>query len=232
MNFRKYVRLFIVLFLPLFGLGYVLYSIHSPYTKYQYILCGGDSCRFMGSEQGKLYNSVKKQYQNWFDVSVASTDKYLVNFIQASGRILNSVEIVDAVPHAIIYGPEVKKYMKTFIGKNASVFLGMNPGDKSIILDNYFILNCNELRFFDDVSTFSARCYGNGWDGLIKFISSGQDKERLTDLRQSIMEKINQRESDYLTYRIVTYPLFIYIFLVLSAFAWVSSKAIKFVRNG
>jgi hypothetical protein len=54
----------------------------------------------------------------------------------------------------------------------------------------------------------------------------------LDRLDAAVKEVVEQRRIDYLLHRIITYPLFICAFLVLSALTWATMRAVRYVRQG
>ncbi len=239
MNKKQFTRLFIVSFLPLLILGVVAAKIlfnHSG-DKYAYILCipstTFENCRQLGDPDGKLYQLTKSYYPAWFDVTEDGydTDAPLSNFVMASTRIVRDARVVSAAPFAG-YGTEVESFMTSLIGKRAIVKLGIEKEESSIISNDGIILFCNNLWFQARKGEYSSQCYGDGWGGSVTYQVTGASLEELNRLLASINEEVDSRKFDYNIYRVVMYPLLIYVFLIASLLVWAGIKAARFVRNG
>ena len=238
MTYRRYVRLCAVLFVPLLLLGIVIFKFAIPYPRYTNIICEGggvlsENCRYVGNSDGGLYSAIKKSRPIWVDVTVGEFDEgnYLQTNVEVTGRIIRSARIVDAQPFAA-QSDEVGAYMKTLVGVPATVMLGIENNERSMIADGAALLACNGLNIKDEAGLYSANCYGSGWSGPITFRADGEGRNSLETLRTKIGEEIRGLESDYLLYRILTYPLFIYLFLILSLVSWLVVQSFRFVRRG
>lgn len=240
MTTRKFRRLFIVSFIPLLIFGVITAKILFHYSgeKYSYILCAPylerENCRPLGDPDGKLYQYVKGEYPAWFDVTESNYDSNtpLHNFIMASTRFVPDAQIMSASPF-VGYGPEVESFMGSLAGRRVVVKLGILQGERSVITDdNNIILYCNNLRFNTQEGEYTSHCYGDGWGGPVTYRTTGVSRDELDKLLVSINKEVDSGRLGYDIYRIVMYPIFIYLFLLISFFVWISVKAVRFVKNG
>jgi hypothetical protein len=228
-----------VLFIPLMLAGVITFRVLVPYDRYAYFLCepglfgGHENCRFMGSSTEGLYKTVKRDYPAWFGVQIGKWDSnaYPVNFVEASSRNILGAHIVDAEPFAL-QGEDAARYMKSLVGMPASIQLGGVEKENSIIADGLATLTCNEFRFEDSPGLYTSNCWGAGWGGPVKFTVSGADNDAIQDLKNQIKKEEEWLHNDFITYQIITYPLFVYLFLIASGISWIVLKAVRFVRNG
>lgn len=222
-----------VSFIPLLISGVITAKILFNYSgnKYAYILCapflGDENCRQVGDPDGNFYRHVKSEYPAWFDVTSRneSNNTPLTNFFQVSTRVVADAQIMDSY-----YG--VEPFVGPLTGRRVTVVLGMQQGDQSIISGEDIILYCHNLLFEAQEGQYSSNCFGDGWNDLITYRATGASRENLDKLLASINKIVDSRKSDYDFYRIVMYPIFIYLFLLISFFLWVSGKAVRFVKNG
>lgn len=239
MNRRQFVRLFAVAFFPLLLLGFIAANIIFDKSggKYAYILCAPfgkfENCRPLGEPNKALYESVKNEHPAWFDVfdDRHSRDSPLSNFIMASRRTVRDAVIVKATPFAG-YGADVSSSMKSLVGKRTQIELGIKEGEQPSVYRDGARLLCNNLFFSEANGEYTSQCYGNGWGGPLTYKVTGQSRDELEKLQTAISEIVSSRENDYFIYRAVMYPMFIYLFLLVSLLAWGAMKAARYVRAG
>ena len=239
MNVRQYKRLLIISFIPLLVLGYFSagYIFHRSGMEYQYILCAPfysiENCRQVGPSDGFLYKSVKSDHSVWFDVSLGDVDENapLYNFVEASMRIVPEAKIIDASPFRGDHR-DVSTLMRSFVGSSATVVLGIPQGRESIMLNRMNRLYCNSLEFQSDDGEYRSRCFGDNWSGIITYRVDGDSRNELDQLLESINAQIASRNFDYNIFRIVFYPMFVYLFLLASLLAWIIAKAVRYVKAG
>lgn len=237
MTWKKYLRLVLVSILPLMLAGYFAAKLIWPYEPSAHITCapflltGQENCRNVGD--GSLYDSVKSEHPAWFDVHVGDYDEdaYLHDFVEASARIIPTVEIVSATPF-FGYSPDVKSFMGSLAGRNAVMNLGIQDEERSLITDEVALLYCKNLQIGDGNEEYTSDCYGNGWSGPVTYRVNGAGKEELDSLITSIEEEIADRRNDYNLFRIVTYPIFVYTFFFVSFLIWLVARAVRYVANG
>lgn len=239
MSKRQFTRLFIVLFIPLLLLGFILGKavFHNTGGWYAYILCipssSFENCRQVGDPDGNLYQLTKDYYPSWFDITEASydSDAPLSNFIMGSTRIVRDATVIGARPFAG-YGPETESFMSALVGSRVAVKLGMEKGERSIISNDGVLLFCNSLQFNNEADVFSSQCFGDGWGGVFDYSVSGPSLQELHRLSAAIEKEVDSRKTEYNLFRAVFYPIFIYLFLIVSLLTWLGVKAAKFVKNG
>lgn len=237
MTLGKFKRLFIVLLIPLLLFGYLSTLLIFPYEKYAYITCapffGIENCREVGDPDSSLHKSVKSEYPRWFEVNIGKYDgeAFLQNVIQASGRAFGNALVVSAFP---FNGSPASAAlaMQSLAGQSAIVHLGTDSTTKSAVLNSELNLFCNNLNFTGVPGEYVSNCYGENWGGPVTYRLSGNEQKQLDKLQSSINEEVDKRQSDYNLYRVITYPIFVVIFLMVSFFIWLFARAIKFVKNG
>jgi hypothetical protein len=233
----KYKRLCLVLLLPLLGLGILTAHVFLPFDRFVVVMClssfsGRANCRDVGPFDGNFHQAVKGQAKSWFDVDYVGKDlndaiSYLAS---AEGRWVRGAEIVEAEPF-LGYGRDVADFMHRLVGKRATVRLGTD-GSTSVLAGNNALLVCNSLYYLPGTDLYRSQCFGEGWGGSITYRVAGPDKDMLDGLDAAVRKEVERRKTDYVLYRIIMYPLFICAFLVLSALAWVTMRAVRYVRQG
>jgi hypothetical protein len=235
----KYRRLCLVLFLPLLLLGFLSANILMPYERILMALCvqsssGKDDCRDVGKYNGDYYKSVMKRSIAWFDVEASPFERNptITQDAMASIRMVPDAEIVEARGP---YGPEINNTLEKLVGMRANVSLGIYGEARSIIEGNIVYLQCNSLSFDVTPGVYTSLCFGGGWaPGAVSFTYRVDAPYRggLDQLRSSINIAMDAKRFEYFTYMIVMYPIFIYAFFVLSVLAWVTARAIRYVKEG
>lgn len=225
------MRLFVVSCIPLLILGFLTANIFFPYDKHEHMTCepffSMENCRNVGDSDSRLYKMVISESPVWFDVD-AENSGFLR--IQASARRVLNAEIVSASPY-VGYGPEVASFMGALAGRQATVNLGNANKEESITVGDMNILYCNSLEFETKEGEYTSVCYGDGWGGPVTYRVTGASRGELDKLLNSINEEIDDRRLDSYLYRTVMYPIFIYIFLIVSFLMWLFMKAVRFVNR-
>jgi hypothetical protein len=241
MTFRKYGRLLAVSFIPLMLIGYLVFGFFVPFEQYDNILCeydfGSEHCRNAGGSENNFYKSVKNSHKAWFDIGLkpntgANHQNSSIYFaLQGSSLYLEGGQIVDARSYPGISAAS-EQLVKSLIGKPANAQFGIEGHKNSIVMTDGVILYCNAVDFTEDPNLYRASCGGDGWNGIfyLSFISSS--KLHLDEMESSILRAMDRTNAEYFQYRLITYPLFVYIFLILSALFWTVRKAIGFVNAG
>ncbi len=235
MNIRKYTRLFVVSCIPLLILGFITAKIFFPYDSNAMMTCetflGIENCRSVGNVDGSFYKMVISEYPEWFDVQVGDYDKNSVFVgIRATARRVLNAEIMSAIPYTG-YGPEVASSMGALAGRRVTVDLGNQNKEKSIAAGDMNILFCNTLKFESTQGEYTSACHGSGWGGRVTYQVTGASRGEFDKLLNSINIEIDSRRLDNYLYQIIMYPMFIYIFLVVSFLMWLFMKAVRFVNR-
>ena len=238
MNKRKFLRLFMVLFIPLLILGIVVGNIIFNRSGEQFarILCtpdySGEHCRSVGELDGKWHRQLKSEYPAWFDVLKRDYDEssYLHNFIMASTRVLPDVQIIAV--HYDGFDADAKSFMNYSVGRRAIVKLGIDKEEKSFISEDTPIIYCYSLTFEAKEGEYTSYCFGDGWGAGFTYRAIGASRDNLEKLLASINQIEDSRRREYNIYRVVMYPIFIYLFILISFISWIFVKAVRFVKNG
>jgi hypothetical protein len=234
----KYRRLCLVLFLPLLLLGFVSANIVTPYERILRALCvqssGKEYCQDVGKYNGYYYQTVMKRSIAWFDVEASPLERNptIVPNAMASMRTVPDAEIIEVSGP---YPPEIKNTLKKLVGMRANVSLGIYGEARSTIEGNTLYLQCDSLWFDVTPGVYTSLCFGGVWAaGAVSFTYRVATPYRggLDQLRSSINNAMDAKRSEYFTYMIVMYPIFIYAFLILSAIAWMTARAVRYVKEG
>lgn len=239
MSANKYKRLFIVSFIPLLALGFLTskFVFHKSGMKYSFVTCAPfmdfENCRQVGDPDGTLYKSVKSEHPAWFDVDVSDYDAGapLNNFISASTRVLPDAQIVRTNTFAFA-SPRSESVMASLIGQKAAIKLGIEEGERSFIQDGMYFLYCNSLKFESKEGEYTSNCYGDGWSGVVTYQATGHSRDQLDKLLSSIKKVDSKRKSEYNIFRVVMYPFFVYLFILVSLIVFIVSRAIRYVKSG
>lgn len=235
MSASKYKRLFIVSFIPLMALGFLTarFVFNQSGMRYSFVTCAPfislENCRQVGDPDGGLYKRVISEHPAWFDVEVGDydADAPYRNFISASTRILSDAQIVRAFP-----APGSASVMESLPGHRAIIKLGIEEGERSFIQDGIYVLYCNSLKFESKGGEYTSYCFGDGWSGMVTYQATGNSRDQLDKLLSSIREIDSQRRSEYNIFRVVMYPLFVYLFILVSLIVFIVSRAIRYVKSG
>jgi hypothetical protein len=185
-----------------------------------------------------LFKSVVEQYDHRFDVFIEKDDGYLLNNITAILPTVRDAEILGAIPTALDAKPSVIVNGSDVVGMKANLLFGFGQASGSSIIGDTAYLYCSMLlldKYIQGDGTYTASCFSNvstSFLSKVRFSVSGPSKDILDEMISSIKLHVDRRELDYLLYRMIMYPFFIYLFLVVSALAWVTVKAVKFVKSG
>ena len=227
MSKRKFARLLIVLFVPLLVLGIVVGKIifYKSGMNLTHIECISGLCHATQSYSENTftiyeYRPEKKPFHNWAKSSNMRID----------------VKIVNVSPFANT-GSEATPFMKSLAGREAVMEFGnLNNKEQSIVSKEMVFLSCNGLsiRGYQKLKKgeYETQCFGEGWNGIVIFQELRASPFGLDRLLVSANKAADSMYMEYDLYRIVMYPLFIYLFLLISAFYWIFVKASTFVKNG
>ncbi|PDS83103.1 hypothetical protein CO654_21450 [Rhizobium sp. L18] len=170
-----------------------------------------------------MKNSKANDQVGWFPIFEGVVTGYLEDTIEAKTIALDA-QIVEATS-----GP-----LSALVGKAAQIALGIPAGKHSIITNDAAFLWCDHLQYQLEDNRYDSYCYGDGWNGYVKFTVSlnGRDYQLLQGLRSEIESVRADRRLDFALYCLVVLPMFVYLFFVASGIIWLGVKAVKFVRNG
>lgn len=234
MTSKKYLRLTIVSLPLLFAIGFLCAKLLWPYPQYSNITCAPfytiENCRDVGT--GGLYDSVISEHPVWFSARIGEykDDEYLQNFIRISERQVLDAQIIEASPF-MGHGSDVKSFMGSFAGRSSDILLGVREAQNSIITNQEMLLFCSNLKF-KSPGIYESNCHGDGWGGPVTYRLFGEAETSMKDLQSSIQKEIEHREQDYFAYKLIMYPIFIYLFFLISLVAWLTVLAVRFVKNG
>ena len=240
LTWRQYGRLCLVLYVPLLLAGFIFFSIRFQDARIFHVLCEYSNCRRAGSVDGFLYKYIKNNGSPWFEIHSKkfgeTTDSWANTLfpaliVESSGLLLN-VEIMDTRISSTIR-PPLSDIDKVRIGlKDKKIYIWINETVETKVYndDNSNVsMRCKDLTFGDKVDTYSSWCYGDYWAGEVFFKS---DDYLIKEIRESIVEQKNMAQYEYLFAQFVMYPIFIWLFIILSGLTWVTKQAVSFVKAG
>ena len=240
LTWRQYGRLCLVLYVPLLLAGFIFFSIRFQDARIYHILCEYSNCRRAGSVDGFLYKYIKNNGSPWFEIHSKkfgeTTDSWANTLfpaliVEASGLLLN-VEIMDTRISSTILLPR-SDLDKVRIGLNGKkTYIWINETKEFKVYDdnnNNVSMRCRDLTFSDKIDTYYSWCYGDSWAGEVFFKS---DDIIMNAIRESLIKQKNSIQYDYLFAQLVMYPIFIWLFIIISGLAWVTKQAVSFVKAG
>lgn len=237
MTKRKYIRLLLVCALPLFVAG--IFTTESLFNGQPYaaVTCeqytDKDNCRYLGDWESSLYKHVKSETPLWFDMGWERRNymRSLV-FAEATSRTLNDIRVSAASPY-LGSGQHAADVMNSLVGsQNTSIQLGFESGQRSYLGDGVNILLCHSLVFKESSNDYEAACFGEGWGGIITFGAFGDSKRTLVDLETQVSDEVNRFFVSRIVEKAILWPMFIYLFLLLSLAVYLIRKAARYVNAG
>ncbi len=244
MTSRKYWRLVLVSFVPLLFFGVGLFTLVYPYPKYASTLCQpySENSNCFTTSNDAHYAGVKESWRKMepdqptttFTVDVGGQTGYLVNQTEALRRTISGGQITDT---AWLTPTDEKSaaLVKTLVQRPAHITLGRLADERSIVSDQYVSLSCDTLEYQPVRGEYKSYCVGENWAGNVVYRLSDLNSNSsvmLADLQRAILEERSNTQSDYNFYRLVTWPIFLYAFFLLSGIVWLAIKAVRFVRTG
>ncbi|MGH0214369.1 hypothetical protein NKY66_10685 [Sinorhizobium meliloti] len=235
MNLRQYARLTLVSFIPLLLIGFVVATFLLPYPKFANMLCRpyfqeADCVAFTDDADYELVKKRTWAADAWFDVWTGKQEGFLGDFVEAQYRLFPEAEIAEV--YFMAAPDDAASIKQSLEGKSATIHLGIPDGQRSTISAAYTKLFCNGLHFRDAVGEYMSACFGDGWSANVIYRLTGEGQQTLDHLLSAINEERAERQLEYNLYRLVTYPLFIYLFFFISFLSLLCVKAVRFVRNG
>lgn len=223
-------------------IGGAIFSYYtSPFSGGNFIMCdnsyGEDFCRNVGGFDSPLLSVVRKNQESWFDImersgsGSGSGSGFLSIYIEGSQRLLKEVTVPS---DSLLYKKidEVPYYIKNLQGKSGAIILGISdPSQRSLVTDNKFLLYCNRLSLELGNDRYQSFCFGDGWNGLIEYSVTGKTKDMLSSLSSSISEAKANLKKELILYWIITTPIFLAAFILISLFIFSLRKAYAYVKG-
>lgn len=233
MTFSKYKRLFLVLLVPLLICGFVL-SLFAPFERQFFMQCedigGTNLCQTLGDSDSTTHKSAVARYKTpWFDLHPGSTAYVRPYQISVSPRLLKSARITKV---SALNGIEPGSQARGLVSKTGYIQLGYSKDKVSVFEADRFLIYCNSLYRETTPDTYSSQCSVGEWGAIVEYVVLDEAKSNLDGLQFSIDREIDRRKSQFAFYSVLVYPLFVYLFLILSLAAFLVSKAVRFVKNG
>lgn len=227
MTFGKWKKLFMVALVPLLLLGY--FMTRSVIPESASITCRqsfDENCDNWGSD----FNQRVLEFEEaWFDITHPHDTKPYISAL-GSTRIHQNARIL----HAEAYYTS-NEQISDLNGRTLTIKLGWNTKQSSyedFLQAPNFIL-CNRLGFTNSTDQFEAsECRNADWHGYVTFALTGVELERAISLRNSLETQIRNSIWKYRLYQIFAFPIFVYLFFLISFAAWLCIKAFKFVKTG
>ena len=242
MNRKQFARLFLVAFLPLLLLGILAAKIvfNRSYLGQNEIFCinadSSEYCQSVGPDNVSYSEIVRSRSPAWFYIDDENnyfhSHSSLDNLVYASARTVMEAEVLEVSAYANSGNREDSKIIADSLVQ-ARVFLklGIENDERSFIRENQAVLYCNSLSFLKRQGEYSSKCFGNDWHAFVTYQLTGHSRNQIEQLESSIHDQVESRNSSYLIYRLVMYPIFIYVFLIISFLIWLTIKAFNFVKG-
>lgn len=231
MSWRRYQRLTLVLLVPLLLAGWLL-GRAAESRDHLFVTCEESStfenCRNVGWNGG-LHDYVVKSHSAWFDIQLPDSETSSALPFSGSRRSFFGAEIVSAEPF-VGNGPDAATLMSGLVGKRARVVLGVLQDERSNIFESGADLACNSLTFSNTSRLYQANCYGDAWSGPVTFKLAGTEQRRIESLRRAMQDETENQRHESRLFQLIVYPIFVYIFFVGSALAWLAVSAYRYVK--
>ena len=234
MTIQQYRRLAVVAFLPLLLAGWIYAVIFEPFGEGPFVTCEYDdvfqhNCRSVGWAGG-LHDEVLKSSPAWFDLQIPHLqDESPVSIhFQGSARSFYGAQVISATP----YGSNAGDVGSNLVGRQANVILGLDGDQRSYVSSDNLVLYCNSLNFEVKLNEYRSNCFGDDWAQSVSFALVGDGREHLNALKKAMIAEIDDNAARYRGYQLLMYPLFVYLFMLLSGLAWLTNKAYRFVKAG
>lgn len=237
MTRTKFKRLFLVLLAPLLIFGVIFAILENekadPMTlRCQAFMSRHENCRPTGS--GDFDSYVAGQAPAWFDVKVRPYERnsFPKVFVSASQRQIDNVEILTVSPYLGTQGGAGSPLneLRSLTGQRISIIFGV-PSERNRRLDP---LGCNELDFEESsTGVFTAGLCGipNGVV-RVRFSVGQQELQMLDALKLAINRETEIRRQDLIKNYLFSTPMFVVLFLLVSAAVWIVRRAILYVSAG
>jgi len=238
MTWGKYRRLLAVLTIPLLGLGAIFFTFVVKPPIYATIICapgfaGGENCRQTDGLGEKWDESLRKEYEAWFDVHTISYDENSSPYAIVSGsqRIVTGAQILEVSPYVGTTDEpgSPTDQLRSLTGKRIDLILG----EKN---EQYRLLNplgCNELNFERGSGTYVAGLCGVP-SGVVsvKFALTEPESHKLEELRAAVNKEISDGRSNLVMHYVFGVPIFMILFLLISGIIWIIKRSAVYVSAG
>jgi hypothetical protein len=227
MTFRKYIRLLLVLVLPLLAAG-VIYGEYFSFfpTRIDKMYCDSMFCRAnkyypSGGVETSLSNYFEGRFKNSYEIKFKSGNKpsalYVVGEnVTFAGEIVSIGNKIYPIPAKI----NTFNYFKQFEGKMAFIELGYG-------LEN--INSCQILYFTDDEKIIKLFCNNIELDVSLR---RAEDFTYFKKLKENIFKEEEKVHKEILIGRLFGYSLPILLFLASSTVVFLILKSYRFVKAG
>lgn len=238
MTWRKYRRLLAVLAIPLLGLGAFFFTFVVKPPSYATIICGPgltgrEYCRRTDGLGEEWDQQLRSEHEAWFDVNTIPYEEnsYPYSMVSGSQRFVTGAQVLSVSPYAGTtdepgsFVDQLRSLPRNeidlILGIGSEQYRPLNP------------LRCNELSFQEDAGNYVAGLCGvpNGVVS-VRFSLAGQEGEKLETLRASVDAQRSEARSDFVMHYLVGVPLFLVLFLLISAIVWAIRRAARYVAAG
>ena len=235
MTFAKYKRLFLVLFLPLLLAGIIVEEIlDNNFTRTSSTFCDSSSCRNGGRAYDSFFNMIddRGRYFTVYD----NRDKKIFPPVDMVIRV-SDMSILDATVTGIsnISGASLysEKALNGLVGTVISMisFSEKNKVKSSFMQDGGILLSCSTLSIEDEAGSFESMCSFDNISFLLKYSLKGKSAAYLSNLINNIDSGIDKKRNEKILSMLLGYPMFIYIFLIISGVIWLVRKAARYVSS-
>lgn len=227
MTFAKYKRLCLVLFVPLLIAGFFVGESMDHYLRDDSsMFCNFSVCRDGGKRFESFYNGLDASAQ-YFDVFDERSGK--MSFPPVKPKIrLHDMIVLNASVKAI---STTNDALQNLVGRKISSmsFSEHNNYESFVAPNGDIILACSRLFITDEANTYSATC---NW-GKEVFSPTFTAADPFSNILLGIVSRIDDKKQEYKSRQIIgmaiTYPIFIYLFLIISGLVWLVRRAARYV---
>lgn len=242
MTFNKYKRLTIVLFFPLLCLGALTVYLQPEIYSTSRILCAPNPtlrvvCRseqFAGEEIFKAFSDKQPEERIHVYTDQRSVGRKQIEItavpISATATVTSYATPLGTLEDNI-------KEMEQLVGKEVAFVF--NPNDYEYVAQRPEFgipLKCSEMYFMDGSSTLGSGCLVGEAHSRLNGTVSGEFAIYVRVMRDLISYEIDwmkkeDRDKLYFKY-LFTLPLYIYLYLFISAIVWLVMRSYRYVKNG
>ncbi len=237
MTQSRFKRLFLVLLGPLLFAGAIFAMLTHEKLDGLNIRCQpglfmSENCRQTG--WGEFDSSIAKQSPQWFEVEVRPFEQnsFPKVFVSASQRQIDDVEIVKVLQLNVREGdPETSQtQLQPLAGQKISIIFGIPDGHPRSLNP----LACNRLNFEKAaVGIFIAElCAAPSGSASIEFRTGQKGRKDLMSMKAEIDNQTELGRKSLIHNYLLNTPVFVVLFLLLSAIIWIIRRMALYVLAG
>lgn len=235
MTKAQYRRLCLVLIGPLLIAGFICSNIFYPYEKSRTVHChlssGGETCEEIGPVDSPYHKRFEGRAESWFGLLADGIEGPIRAHILASERLVNIDRVVMVMPTAFTPAGVVAN-VERVIGGKGTIFFTSKPGASTFKPGDLYLYCSGLIMSSDTPGTYGASCFQKDLALQLYFKPSAEAAVMLSEFESQYTAVAKGIEDNYRGYQIAAYPLFIYLFIILSLVVYGTRKAVNYVRLG